>query len=138
MRQWQICISLHAVRSSQSLLRNKQITSVASLTAYSKVGTTIIETWKSTTSSLRSSCRLPVCHSTQNDVYLLLKELLEKVAKFHFFHSVVCSPSLPENKQFSWLSRLKALSRIRTKVTEQSGSVDGVVCFALFSPFSTV
>ena len=53
MRQWQICTSLQAVRSSQSLLRNKQITSVASLTAYSKVGTTVIETRKSTTSSLK-------------------------------------------------------------------------------------
>ena len=31
MRQWQICTSLHAVRSLQYLLRNKQITSVASL-----------------------------------------------------------------------------------------------------------
>ena len=82
MRQWQICTSLHAVRSSQSLLRNKQFTSATSLTAYSKVGTTVIETWKSTTSSLRSSCRLPVCHGAQNEVYLLLKELLEKVAEF--------------------------------------------------------
>ena len=43
MRQWQICTSLHAVRSSQYLLRNKQITSVASLMAHSKVGTTVIE-----------------------------------------------------------------------------------------------
>ena len=44
MRQWQICTSLHAVRSSQYLLRNKQKTSVASLMAHSKVGTTVIET----------------------------------------------------------------------------------------------
>ena len=41
MRQWQICISLHAVKSSQSLLRNKQITSVARLKPLSSVGTTV-------------------------------------------------------------------------------------------------
>ena len=56
MRQWQICTSLHAVRSSQSLLRNKQITSVASLMAHSNLCTTgrlVLETWKLTTSSLK-------------------------------------------------------------------------------------
>ena len=58
MRQWQICTSLHAVRSSQSLLRNKQITSVASLMAHSKVGTTgrrVLETWKSSRQHQASS-----------------------------------------------------------------------------------
>ena len=43
MRKWRNCTFLHAVRSSQYLLRNKQITSVASLMAHSKVGTTVIE-----------------------------------------------------------------------------------------------
>ena len=43
MRKWRNCTSLHAVRSSQYFLRNKQITSVASLMAHSKVGTTVIE-----------------------------------------------------------------------------------------------
>ena len=43
--------------------------------------------WKaqmSTASSLRSSFRLPVCHGTHNDVYLLPKEFDEKVAKLHY------------------------------------------------------
>ena len=44
MRQWQICTSRHAVKSSQYLLRNKQFTSVASLMAHSNVGTTVFET----------------------------------------------------------------------------------------------
>ena len=56
------------------------------------------------------------------DVQLFPKELVEKVVKLHFpaLGAGLTGP-LPENKQFSWLSRLKALSRIRTKVTEQSG-----------------
>ena len=37
MSQWQICTSLHAVRSSQSLLRNKKITSASSLMSLSRV-----------------------------------------------------------------------------------------------------
>ena len=59
-------------------------------------------------------------------VYLLPWQIDEKVADFTFRHTARSSPSLPENEQILLLSRPKALSRIRTSVTELPGSVDGV------------
>ena len=38
------------------------------------------------------------------------------MAKWHFFHSVVCSPSLLKNKQITSVSRLMSLSRVGTTV----------------------
>ena len=68
----------------------------------------------------------------KNDVYLLPKELLEKVAKLHFFHSVVCSPSLLRNKQFTSVSRLKPLSSVDTTAIKMQESFACVVAGSVF------
>ena len=44
-----------------------------------------------------------------------------------FFLSVVCSPSLLKNKQFTLVSRLMSLSRVGTTVIGIRGSAEGVI-----------
>ena len=69
---------------------------------------------------------------TQNDVYLLPKQLDENVATLRLPALGAGLTVFTQEQAFSMislLSKLKALSRIRTTVTELSGSVDGVVWF---------
>ena len=76
--------------------------------------------------------------SATTDVQLFPKELDEKVVKLHFPALGADLTVLTREQAVFMVVEAQALSRFRTKVTEQSGSVDGVVWFASFSPFSTV
>ena len=99
MRKLRNSTFLHSLRSSPSLLKYKQFTSVLRLTLVFLHGP-----GSGATCLLRNLTRT---QAYKNEFQLLPRQLAEKVATLHLI-----PPSWPRNTQVTWLSRLKALSRV--------------------------